>query len=181
MKSRILLTLLLVAFLPALSNASGLGPWQFGMSKPQVASFKQFGPYKSFSNGDLETYNWRFHGHKANVQFFFLGERLRRIGVYLYEGTDPKGGIPSWRIAYDALHKDFGSVSTPDIRVGSKSDPLNPDVIAIGEAMNADVTGESRLLPGKQPANMHVFARGWTGIVQGKKWYYIAVFYDQNT
>ncbi len=180
MKSRIILSLLLAAFVPALSNASGLGPWQFGMSKSQVASLKEFGPYESFSNGDLETYNWRFHGHKANVQFFFQGERLRRIGVYLYEGTDPKGSIPAWRIAYDALHKDFGSVSTPDLR-NKNGGPVNPDVLAIGEAMNADVTGESRFVPAKQPANMHVFARGWTGIVQGKKWYYLAVFYDQNT
>jgi hypothetical protein len=180
MNPRILVVLIVATLLPAIASAAGLPPWQFGISKSQVASFKDFGPYKSFSNGDLETYNGRFHGRKSNVQFFFQGDRLRRIGVYLYEGIDPKGGIPAWRSAYEALQKDYGKVSTPDMHVSAKSEPVNAEVFAIASAANADITGESKMAPAKQPTNMHVFARFWTGIVQGKKWYYVAVFYDPN-
>jgi hypothetical protein len=183
MNPRIILSFIIAAFLPVLpvlASAAGLPPWQFDMSKSQVASFKEFEPYKSFSNGDLETFNGRFHGRKTNVQFFFQGDRLRRIGVYLYEGTDPKGGIPAWRSAYEALQKDYGKVSMPDIHLGAKSDPVNADVLAIAAAANADITGETKMAPAKQPSGMHVFARFFTGIVQGKKWYYVTVIYDPN-
>jgi len=175
-----IVTIIAVAILPISATAAGLPPWQFGMSKSQVGSIKEFGPYKAFSNGDFETLNGRFHGHKANVQFFFQGDRLRRIGVYLYEGTDPKGGIPACRIAYEALQKDYGKVDMPDIHVGAKSAPVNADVLAIAAAANADIAGETRMAPAKQPDNMHVSARFWTGLVQGKKWYYVAVFYDTH-
>ena len=145
-----------------------------------ATSFKEFGPYKSFSNGDLETYNRPFHGRKANMQFFFQGDRLRRIGVFLYEGTDPKGGIPAWRSAYESLQKDYGKVSMPDAHVAANSGPVNADVLAIGAAVNADVTGETKMAPAKQPAEMHVWARFFTAIVQGKKWYYVTVVYDRS-
>jgi hypothetical protein len=180
MNPRIILSLIIAAFLPVLARAAGLPPWQFGMSKSQVASFKECGPYKSFSNGDLETYNGRFHGRKVNVQFFFQADRLRRIGVYLYEGTDPKGGIPAWRTAYQALQKDYGKVSMPDIQALPGSEPANADVLAIAAAANADITGETKMAPAKQPTGVHVFARFFTGIVQGKKWYYVTVLYDPN-
>ncbi len=150
------------------------------MSKAQVASFKEFGPYKTFFNGDLETYNGRFHGRKANVQFFFQGDRLRRIGIYLHEGTDPKAGIPAWRSAYDALQKDYGKVSVPDVHVTAKSDPVNADVLAIAAATNADVTGQTIMAPAKQPSAMHVIGRFWTGNVEGRKWYYVALFFDDH-
>ena len=35
--------------------SSDFGPWRFGMSKDKVRSCKDLGPYRSFSNGDLET------------------------------------------------------------------------------------------------------------------------------
>jgi hypothetical protein len=178
MKRLAIVSLIIAPFLPLSAIAAGLAPWQLGMSKSDVASFKEFAPYKQFSNGDLETDNGRFHGQKANVQFFFQAERLRRIGVYLYEGTDPKGGIPAWRSAYEALRKDYGELSVPDIHVGAGSDPVNADVLAIAAAANTDVTGETRMLPTAQPAGMHVSARFWSGNVQGRKWYYVTVFYD---
>jgi len=117
---------------------------------------------------------------KTNVQFFFQADRLHRIGVYLYEGTDPKGGIPAWRSAYDALHKDYGEISMPDVHVAANSTPVPADVLAVAAAANADITGETRMAPVKQPSSMHVFARFSTGIVQGRKWYYVAVLYEPN-
>src|SRR5256714_11579070 len=74
--------------IPKLGFSAGLSPWQFGMTKQQIKSIGQFGPYKSFKNGDLETYNGIYRGHKENVQFYFEKDRLVRIGVYLYESED---------------------------------------------------------------------------------------------
>src|SRR6266571_4045340 len=82
---------LLIGFallVPKLAPSAGLPPWQFGMSREQVVSFKQFGPYKSFPNGDLETYNRQFHGKNENIQFFFVKNKLHHIGIYLGEGMD---------------------------------------------------------------------------------------------
>ena len=159
-------------------SAAGLPAWQFGMSKSQVISFKELGPYKSFSNGDLETNNARFHGRKSNVQFFFQGDRLVRIGVYLYEGTDPKGGIPAWRSAYEALQNDYGKVEMPDIHVSAKRERVNADVLAIAAAENADVTGKTEMAPAKQPPDKRVFASFRSAVVQGRKWYYVYIMYD---
>jgi hypothetical protein len=180
-RARLIFSLLAGVLLPLAANGAGFPPWEFGMSKAKVVSFRTFAPYKSFSNGDLETYDRPFHGHKANVQFFFNGDRLDRIAVFLYEGTDPKGGIPAWRAAYAALRKDYGKIITPNIRVSPTSEPVSPEALAIAAAANADVTGESRMLPARQPAGMHVFARLFTGNVQGQKWYYMNIVYDPAT
>jgi hypothetical protein len=174
------LFVLTVFIFPAIAQSAGFPPWQFGMSKEQVKSFSQFGPYKTFSNGDLETFNGLFHGRKENIQFFFANDRLRRIGVYLYEGTDRKGGIEPWRRLYELLQKDYGEVESPDIKVDSKGGPIPAQVLAIAAAANADITGQTVIRPAKQPNDMRVFARFSTGNVQGKKWYYVAVLFDRG-
>jgi hypothetical protein len=61
---RSILLVALFLLIPKLGFTAGLPPWQFGMTKEQVASFEQFGPYKSFKNGDLETYNGIYRGRK---------------------------------------------------------------------------------------------------------------------
>jgi hypothetical protein len=98
--------------------------------------------------------------------------------VFLYEGTDPKGGIPAWRDAYQLLQKDCGKILAPDIHVAGKHDSVNPEALAIAAAANADLTGQTRMVPARQPAGMRVFARFFTAIVQGQKWYYVNVVYD---
>lgn len=154
--------ILAIAFtllVPKFALCAGLSPWQFGMTKEQVKSFNQFGPYKSFLNGDLETFNGVFHGRKENIQFFFQNNRLVRIGVYLWEGKDSKQGIPAWRRAYELLQADYGKVVIPDLHTAPNSAPLNADVLAIGAAVNAYATGNTHMAPVKQPKNMRVFAR----------------------
>jgi hypothetical protein len=176
----LIVTIVAIAVLPISGIAAGLPPWRFGMSKSEVVSFKEFSPYKDFSNGDVETLNGRFHGAKTNIQFFFQGGRLRRIGVYMFEGTDAKQGIPVFRRAYEALQKDYGKIAMPDVHVDAKSAPVNADVLAIAAAANADITGQTVMAPAKQPSDMHVLGRFWTGNVQGRKWYYVALFFDAH-
>ena len=178
MNPRIIFSLIIAAFLPALASAAGLPPWQFGMSKSQVASFKEFGPYKSFSNGDLETYNGRFEGKKENIQFFFRGDRLRRIGIYLFEGKDPKKGVPVFQRAYDYLQRKYGKVVVPELKAAPGSEPLNSFVIAIGAGANADATGKTEMHPAKQPKDMRISAEFMAYNSREGRSYAVAIFLD---
>jgi hypothetical protein len=164
-----ILVAVLILIAPVGAMAAGLPPWQFGMTKEQVTSFKQFGPYKSFRNGDLETYNGIYRGHKENVQFFFVNNRLVRIGVYLWEGRDPRQGISAWRRVYDIFQKDYGKVREPDLIAGPTSGRNNPDITAIAGSMNTFVTGDTRLEPARQPRDVRVHARFFGMLIKGKE------------
>jgi len=78
------------------------------MSQEEVLAVAECGPYKSFSNGDLETFSGVFDGKEENFQFFFSEKRLRRIGVYLYEGQDPKVGAKVWLALHGTMTRFFG-------------------------------------------------------------------------
>ncbi len=173
-----IVVLAIAAAISVSASAAGLPPWQFGMSKSQVASFKEFGPYKPFSNGDLETRNGRFDGHKENVQFFFQGDRLRRIGIYLFEGQDPKKGVPVFQRTYDYLQRHYGKIAVPQMHVSPGSQPINSAVIAIGAGANADVTGRTEMYPVKQPKDMRVSAEFMSYRAREGKSYAVAVFLD---
>src|ERR1700761_6571720 len=110
MKAFVLFVLFFAPILSTKAADEGYAPWKFGMSKAEVESFKEFGPYRDFSNGDNETLNGLFHGKKANVQFFYESGRLHHIGVYLFEGPNVKEGIPVWASSYEALEKDYGKI-----------------------------------------------------------------------
>src|SRR6266513_48253 len=143
MKSIVLFISVFLVFLSAASGA-GLAPWKLGMTKAEVVSFKEFGlPYKAFSNGDLETFNGRYHGRKENIHFFFEGGRLRRIGFYLGEGTDSKKAIATFQRAYELLQQDYGKIEVPEMTVTGGGTPPSA-VIAVGALANADATGKAQ-------------------------------------
>lgn len=177
-----LLILFISAFLVFLRAAAGAGlpPWQFGMTPAQVASFKEFGPYKTFSNGDLETFNGRFHGRKQNIQFFFERGRLRRIGVYLGEGTDRNKAIATCQQLYELLQRDYGAVTIPEEKSARNAKPAPPVVHAIAATMNADLFGSTHIVPVKQPKDMRVFGAIRSAKFGGKKWFYVSVDFDQR-
>lgn len=176
MTTRFFLIILVLLF-PTGAFAAGLAPWKFGMTKAGVASFKEFGPYKTFSNGDLETYNGRFHDHKENIQFFFQGGRLRRIGVYLGEGTDAKKAVATFERAYRLLQQDYGKIEVPEVKVGGGG-TLPPTVIAAGALANADVTGKTQMAPVKQPNGMFVFASAYRYYSRGSKTFAVAIMFN---
>jgi hypothetical protein len=174
-------SLFITALLPISGFAAGLAPWEFGMTKAQVASFKQFGPYRSFSNGDLETFNGLYRGTKHNIQFFFdRAGRLQRIGVYLGEGTDGKKAAATFQHAYELLQQEYGKIVVPEMKVDHSSKSAPVAVIAIGAAANADVTGRSHAIPVKQPKDKQVSASIMRGYVKGTKWFYVAIFFDRH-
>ena len=163
--------------IPKLASAAGLPPWQFGMTKEQVASFNLFGPYKPFRNGDLETYSGIYHAHKENVQFFFRNNRLVRIGVYLGETTDRHKAVAAFRRMYGLLEKDYGKIEVPEEHAAPGTKP-NPDVTSIAAAMNADLFGQTRAIPVRQPKDVRVEGQIFAGNAEGKRWFYIAIFFD---
>ena len=170
---------LLCLLVPFRTFAAGLPPWKFGMTKTEVASFKEFGPYKTFSNGDLETFNGRYHGRKENIQFFFEGDRLRRIGVYLGETADPKKAVAMFERAYRALEQDYGKIEVPEMKVSDGGTPP-PTAIAIGAMANADVTGKTQMAPVKQPKDISIFSSAYRVYERGKKVFTVAIFFDRR-
>jgi hypothetical protein len=173
----LILAIAITLLVPKLAYAAGLPPWQFGMTKEQVAGFKQFGPYKSFKNGDLETYNGKFHGHKENVQFFFRNGRLVRIGVYLYEGENKEKAAKMFARVYALLERDYGKVLVPAIHVAKGSEPVTVEILGIAAMGNSVVTGRTEMTPVKQPRDMRVFARVMHPIAQPGD-FAVAIFID---
>ncbi len=110
-----ILVLITAALSLGTAAGAGLPPWQLGMTPAQVARFKDSGPYRTFSNGDLETFNGRLHGRKHNVQFYFQNGRLRRIAVNFGEGTDRKKAVAACQQLYELLQRDYGGVTIPRI------------------------------------------------------------------
>src|SRR6266436_791847 len=173
------LFIILSLAIPCSTFSAGVPPWKFGMTKAEVASFKEFGPYKEFSNGDLETFNGRFHGHKENIQFFFQGGRLRRIGVYLGQGTDAKKAVATFERAYRLLQQDYGKIEVPEMKVSGGGTPP-PAVIAAGAIANADVTGKTQMAPVHQPKDVFVFSSTYRYNIGGTKSFAIAIFFDKR-
>src|SRR5258708_4078876 len=127
---RRILSVIIVFLIPAVGFAAGLPPWQFGMTKEQVASFKQFGPYKSFPGGDLETYNREYHGKKENVQFYFVNNKLVKIAINLGEQLDQHKALPVVKRASAMLEKDYGKLESSEITVPPIGGRFDADVFA---------------------------------------------------
>jgi hypothetical protein len=178
MRTLVAASLLLLALLPLGANAAGLPPWRFGISKAEVVSFKQFGPYKQFSNGDLETFNGIFEGRKENIQFFFRNDRLIRIGVYLWEGKDPKKGASVFERVYDLLRRKYGKIALLEMTGPPGSQHPTGSTITIPGAAKKDLTEKTQIFPLKQPADMRVSAKFMSYYAREGKSYAVAIFLD---
>lgn len=177
MNQRLLQLLLISLFLLALpASAGGLSPWSFGMSKQQVSAFAAQGPYKSFANGDLETYNGVFDGHKENVQFFFGPEGLRRIGVYMYEGSDQQAAARAWRRAHAAMTSLFGPIQLRGIALRPDAD-TSIDELVLAVVLSTEASGKTQMAPATQPADAHIFSSFMR--LQGKTGYAVIVYFDK--
>ena len=179
MRSKQFVVGLLVFLCASFASASGLAPWSFGMTKEEVVGFTDLGPYKTFSNGDIETYNGVFDGGKENVQFFFVQGSLRRIGIYLYEGNDVNAARAAWIKAYTSLKAKYGDIEVPDVHADPKSDPINPEVLSIAAALNANLLGKTVMAPKVQPTDMRVGSTIWRHDVQGVRFFYVSISLDR--
>jgi hypothetical protein len=159
-------------------DAAGLPPWEFGMSRDAVASFSDYGPYKKFKNGDLETYDGVFNGNRENVQFFFDNSGLRRIGVYIYEGADLSLAKAKWQRAYDALISMYGPVDTPTLAMATAEGKAGADILADAAGAKVEAGMKVQMAPKKQPPGLFVFSSFSRQEIQGTQHYYITIYYD---
>lgn len=164
--------------LSAPANSAGLAPWEFGMSKAQVRSFERYGPYRSFTNGDLETYGGIYDERKENVQFFFDNDKLRRIGVYLYEGTDPEAAREVWRQAYESLTRKYGKIETPGVVVKPGTNPADSEALSVAAAAALIFSEKVQMAPVNQPSDMFVFSSFFRRDVQGSRYYWVVINLD---
>lgn len=153
-------------------------PWKFGMSHDEVRAVAECGPYRAFSNGDLETYEASFDGKKENFQFFFEpGGKLRRIGIYVYEGSDLEAAAARWGSLAASMTRIFGVMQSP-------GNPLADTGQAALEAFSAKAAaqvrdgGKPQMAPFVQPADAGVFASLPHADVQGTTYYTVILFLD---
>ncbi len=137
------------------------------------------GPYKSFSNGDLETFKGVFDSKEENFQFFFENRKLRRIGIYLYEGNDPAAGARKWRTLYSTLSRLYGRIESPD-----NLPPLtgDADVVAFESKAKELVqsSGKVQMAPLAQPDGASVFSNFWRREATGQTFYFVVLYFDKR-
>ncbi len=160
------------------AETDGLAPWHFHMTPQEVMAFADYGPYRSFSNGDLETFTGLFDGKKENVQFFFKDGKLARIGIYLYEGQDVRAAADTWARTYVTLKARFGEIELPDIQVDPAGASMDPSIMAAAAGAKVEAKGKSQMAPVRQPADKFVFASFRRAQVRGQVFYYVTVNYD---
>ena len=170
MKFFALVTLLITA-VPAF--AAGFGPWSFGMSADQIRAVQTYGPYREFSNGDLETYNADFGGKKQNAQFYLKDGHLWRIAVRTYEGTSLTQATQAWERTYVALKSHHGPLETPNLSGD------NLEALAISAKSLVAGGGKAQMAPASQPEGEFVFSsfNGYTH--DGTTYYMVTVNYDR--
>jgi hypothetical protein len=165
-----LLCLLFAAF-PAF--AGGFGPWKFGMSADEIRAAESHGPYRAFSNGDLETYSAEFGGRSQNAQFYLKDGTLWRIALRTFEGTDLSKATRAWMETYTILKELHGSLETPGLS--------GEDLAALAECATAIVAngGKAQMAPVAQPEGVFVFSSFNSHTHEGVTYYMVTVNYDQ--
>ena len=151
-------------------------PWKFGMSPSEVAAIKECGPYKSFSNGDLETYAGIFNGKEENFQFFFQDGKLRRIGIYLHESQDSAAGVEEWLALYQTLVGLFGDIETPgNVAPQDDSSRAAFKAKALETVQSA---GKTQMAPLTQPKDAFVFSSFMRKELGDENHYYVVLYFD---
>lgn len=151
-------------------------PWKFGMSPTEIEAIAECGPYKTFSNGDLETYAGVFNGKPENFQFFFQDGKLRRIGIYLHESQDSIAGAEEWLDLYQVLVGMFGEVETPGNLAPRDISTQTKFKASALEAV--EVSGKTQMAPRKQPSDAFVFSSFMRGEANGQRHYYVVLYFD---
>ncbi len=153
-------------------------PWTLGMSKTQILALKGYGPYRSFSNGDLETYNGVFDGHFENFQFFFDRDQLRRISISTYEGNDLTAASLAWGRLYESMHRTFGTIETPKNQVIFKSGSDSMRAFEASARRLVENGDKAQMAPKQEPDDASSFASFSEHEVQGTMIYYVSLYFD---
>ena len=166
--------LILLAGCSSLFGA-GLPPWSFGMTKEQVTGIVDRGPYKSFSNGDLETYNGEFHGQKRNVQFFFNVSGLNRIEINMYEGQELDQAIAAFETVYVGMNREYGDLKASGFDLPVPCD-AHKAALAAGEKVEQGT--KAQLAPILQNQDVVTFSSFRKSDVMGHTFYNVVIYLD---
>jgi hypothetical protein len=119
---RVLVLMLSLLSLPAIAAEFTLGPWRLGMSREEVQSFAEHGPYKDVAvTGGLETFNAHVLGGRKNVSFVFDDAGLEYIQLWGYEGADYKSAKAAVLELFDLFVKDYGGAEVPGVNVSGQA------------------------------------------------------------
>lgn len=144
------------------------------MTKQEVQAVTKYGPYRSFTNGDLETYNGVLDGSKQDFQFFFKNGKLVRIAVDLYEGQNLATAAAEWLTLYKWMNAQFGPIESP----GSDPPTGSGAVFQGVEQVIVKAGGEPQMAPMNQPNDAFVYASLGHYEVQGKAYYIVFLHFD---
>lgn len=124
----------------------GLGPWRLGMSREEVTSHQDLGPYQDVRvTGGVETANAKFAGHTVNTSFVFDDAGLAFIQVWNYEGEDWKKAQGAVLEVFDYFSERYGGVTVPGVEVNG-SETLDRGALAV---VLQQVLGTARELDAK--------------------------------
>lgn len=156
-------------------NAAQRFPWTFGMSPQDVEAISQYGPYRAFRNGDLETYNYDLGGSKQNFQFYFRDGKLVRISVALYEGRDLSAAVAEWLQLFRFMSENYGEVETP-----GNTPPIggNGNGFALRASASLVADAKMQMAPVRQPDDSFVFASLTPREVNGERYYFVSLYFD---
>ena len=98
-----------------------VGPWLLGMSREDVQSFAEYGPYElvAVTEGH-ETHNAFLDGTKKNVSFVFDDAGLSYIQVWEYEGPDYESAKEAVLGVFD-LFTQYGGAEIPGVSVSGQA------------------------------------------------------------
>lgn len=166
--------LALLAFLVIAPTAlaGGFGPWTFGMTAAEIRGVTDHGPYNTFTNGDLETYNATFCGQKKNVQFYLKDGRLWRIVVVTYEGKSLDHAADAWAKTYNCLQKLYGALETPGLK------GTDVEVLASQAKTRVGKGTKVQMAPMSQAKGRFVFSSFASYTAKGVTFYRVWVNYD---
>ncbi|MEO8316357.1 MAG: hypothetical protein ABI645_16365 [Pseudomonadota bacterium] len=154
---------LLLATVPAFAAEDpGLGPWRLGMSKEQVVSFVEQGPYADAVSGAAETASAPFAGHKVKATFMFGAAGVATIRFHNYEGSDWQAAHTAALEVFDLFKATYGGANVKEVSDNIDREELSlilRQTLGTAEAMNKRYTPNGQYLtmtfdmfPLKQPA-----------------------------
>jgi hypothetical protein len=95
-----------------------IGPWRLGMSREEVTSFAENGPYEKVAvTGGYETRNAAIAENKTAVSFVFRNDKLDFIQVWRYEGKSFEEAKNAILKLFDEMTGQFGGATIPHIDV----------------------------------------------------------------
>lgn len=164
----------LLAAVPALA-APGFKGWRFGMSPDEVKAVKSCKGYTPVAvTGGLECKKgFAFLGQKLTISFVFLGGKLAKIQLWVYEGTSDAAAAKQLKRLFDHLKKTVGPLESPALAdPGALSEAQLLAELRKLKASGAD-PAKLQFKPRKNPAEHFTFG---SAIVSAKGHYVFLYF-----